>query len=88
MQGPPADWRLTLTPPNRGSVHPQAEFPDDPIILMGDFNMELREVQETMGGWPVVMPLGDMDQALPTEDGLGVPGGGSSTHNCQMCKSN
>jgi exonuclease III len=30
----------------------KADFPDDPLILMGDFNMELQDVQREMTTWP------------------------------------
>lgn len=29
------------------------EFPGDPLILMGDFNMELHDIQQEMARWPI-----------------------------------
>jgi len=45
------------------------KFPDDPIILMGDFNETLQDLQNTMAAWPVPLTVLSNEGNAPTTRG-------------------
>ena len=45
------------------------EHPDLPIMMMGDFNMELHELQLEMSTWPVALVAMDNEGSKPTRPG-------------------